>query len=273
MPQGCSQPASQLRSAQYITSGAITWSPGFSAWNTAVAAAMPEPNSIAAGPAFQRGQHRLGRQVGRADGAAVGILELQLVVGIAQEGCGGMDRRHHAAELRIVGAEPLGELGAGTELGGLDHGGSLGVCHQRFSVVRRVVDPSRRASVVRQPPWDPTRRGFILTRPESCAVGAESVKDGTGWDPRRPGLRRRPVRARGSTGGPNPPQRVEGTSAPVRPGVVRARWRTHQAAGRARAAPPQGSAAPRVDPRPSRSPAVARRSAGRPTRRSQTRGA
>ena len=46
-----------------------------------------------------------------------------------------------------------------------------------------------------------------LTRPQSCAVGAESVKDGTGWDPRRPGLRRRPVRARGSTGGPNPPQR------------------------------------------------------------------
>ena len=47
-----------------------------------------------------------------------------------------------------------------------------------------------------------------LTRPQSCAVGAESVKDGTGWDPRRPGLRRPPVRARGSTGGPNPPQRV-----------------------------------------------------------------
>ena len=41
-----------------------------------------------------------------------------------------------------------------------------------------------------------------LTRPQSCAVGAESVKDGTGWDPRRPGLRRHPVRARGSTGGP-----------------------------------------------------------------------
>ena len=81
------------------------------------------------------------------------------------------------------------------------------------------------------------------------------------------------MRTRGSTGGPNLPQRVERSSAPVRPGVVRARWRTHQAAGRARATPPQESAAPRVDPRPSRSPAAARRRAGRPTRRSQTRGA
>ena len=49
-------------------------------------------------------------------------------------------RRHHAAELRIVGAEPLGELGAVTELGGLDHGGSWG---GRFSVVRIAGDGAR----------------------------------------------------------------------------------------------------------------------------------
>ena len=39
---------SQLRSAQYITVGATTWSPGASAMNTEVAAAIPEENSIAA---------------------------------------------------------------------------------------------------------------------------------------------------------------------------------------------------------------------------------
>ena len=43
-------PASQLRSDQYITVGATTWSPGRSARNTAVAAAMPEANSSAAAP-------------------------------------------------------------------------------------------------------------------------------------------------------------------------------------------------------------------------------
>ena len=64
-PQGCSQPASQLRSAQYITWGAITWSPGFSAWNTAVAAAMPEPNSIAAlPPSSEASSASAGRWVG-----------------------------------------------------------------------------------------------------------------------------------------------------------------------------------------------------------------
>ncbi len=39
---------SQLRSDQYITLGARTWSPGESARKTAVAADMPEPSSIAA---------------------------------------------------------------------------------------------------------------------------------------------------------------------------------------------------------------------------------
>jgi hypothetical protein len=39
--RGASVP-SQLRSAQYITLDATTWSPGSRAWNTAVAAAIPE---------------------------------------------------------------------------------------------------------------------------------------------------------------------------------------------------------------------------------------
>ncbi len=38
---------SQLRSAQYITVGAMMWSPGASAMNTDVAAAIPEENTIA----------------------------------------------------------------------------------------------------------------------------------------------------------------------------------------------------------------------------------
>ena len=49
-PQRVASVKSQERSAQYITFEATTWSPGASAWNTAVAAAMPEPNSSA--PAF-----------------------------------------------------------------------------------------------------------------------------------------------------------------------------------------------------------------------------
>ena len=41
---------SQLRSDQYMTFGASTWSPGASAWNTAVAAAIPDANSSDACP-------------------------------------------------------------------------------------------------------------------------------------------------------------------------------------------------------------------------------
>ncbi len=44
-PQVVAKFISQLRSDQYITLGASTWSPGASDWNTAVAAAMPEANS------------------------------------------------------------------------------------------------------------------------------------------------------------------------------------------------------------------------------------
>ena len=43
-------PVSQLRRLQYMTFGATTWSPGCSAWNTAVAAAMPDANSSVSGP-------------------------------------------------------------------------------------------------------------------------------------------------------------------------------------------------------------------------------
>ncbi len=47
-PQRVASVMSQLRSAQYMTFGATTWSPGESAKNIAVAADMPEPNTIAA---------------------------------------------------------------------------------------------------------------------------------------------------------------------------------------------------------------------------------
>ncbi len=49
-PQRVAKFISQLRSDQYITFGASTWSPGASAWNTAVAAAMPDANSAACAP-------------------------------------------------------------------------------------------------------------------------------------------------------------------------------------------------------------------------------
>ena len=45
---------SQLRSDQYMTCGASTWSPGASDWNTAVAAAMPEAKSAACAPCSSR---------------------------------------------------------------------------------------------------------------------------------------------------------------------------------------------------------------------------
>ncbi len=49
-PQGCSSSSSHLRSAQYISLGATTWSPGLRAWNTLVNAAVPEANSSAPAP-------------------------------------------------------------------------------------------------------------------------------------------------------------------------------------------------------------------------------
>ena len=49
-PQRTAWSNSQPRSAQYITRGTTTWSPGDSAWNTAVAAAMPEANRSVAAP-------------------------------------------------------------------------------------------------------------------------------------------------------------------------------------------------------------------------------
>ena len=49
-PQRVAKFISQLRSDQYMTLGASTWSPGDRAWNTAVAAAMPEANSAACAP-------------------------------------------------------------------------------------------------------------------------------------------------------------------------------------------------------------------------------
>ena len=46
-PQRTASVISQLRRAQYMTLEATIWSPGSRAWNTAVAAAMPDENSRA----------------------------------------------------------------------------------------------------------------------------------------------------------------------------------------------------------------------------------
>ena len=49
-PQVSANSASHLRTPQYRTRETSTWSPGSSDWNTAVAAAIPEPNSAQAQP-------------------------------------------------------------------------------------------------------------------------------------------------------------------------------------------------------------------------------
>jgi hypothetical protein len=49
-PHWVAKVISQLRSDQYMTLGASTWSPGARAWNTAVAAAMPLAKSSACWP-------------------------------------------------------------------------------------------------------------------------------------------------------------------------------------------------------------------------------
>ena len=49
-PQVRANSASHLRTPQYRTRETRTWSPGSSDWNTAVAAAIPEPNSAQAQP-------------------------------------------------------------------------------------------------------------------------------------------------------------------------------------------------------------------------------
>jgi hypothetical protein len=50
-PQVSANSASHLRTPQYSTRDTSTWSPGSSAWKTAVAAAIPEANSAQAQPA------------------------------------------------------------------------------------------------------------------------------------------------------------------------------------------------------------------------------
>ena len=93
---------SQLRSAQYITFGATTWSPGSSARKTAVAAAMPEANSSApacAPPPASRSPPRP-RARWRCR-AAVDVAGGIAVVGVAKIGRRHMDRRHDRPRDRI----------------------------------------------------------------------------------------------------------------------------------------------------------------------------
>jgi hypothetical protein len=49
-PQVSPNSASHLRTPQYRTRETRTWSPGSSDWNTAVTAAIPEPNSAHSPP-------------------------------------------------------------------------------------------------------------------------------------------------------------------------------------------------------------------------------
>ena len=93
-PQRLASVASQLRSAQYITRGATTWSPGSSAWKTAVAAAMPEAKSSASGRVLEHGEDALGLPHRGVVGPAVDEARRIGVVLVADEGRGEMDRRH-----------------------------------------------------------------------------------------------------------------------------------------------------------------------------------
>ncbi len=92
-PHCVAKPASQLRSDQYMTFGASTWSPGASARNTAVAAAMPGGKQRRLRAVLQRRKQRLGLVERGVVGAGIGALRAVLVVGVAQVGRGGVDRR------------------------------------------------------------------------------------------------------------------------------------------------------------------------------------
>ena len=106
-PQCVAKVISQLRSDQYITCGASTWSPGASAKNTAVAAAMPEANKAARSPCLERGDHRLGLVERRVVGAGVDAAGAVLVVGVAQVGRRDVDRRRDRASGVVDPAEGL----------------------------------------------------------------------------------------------------------------------------------------------------------------------
>ena len=123
-PRSRPKVVSQRRRPQYITFGATTWSPGASAWNTAVAAAMPEAKVRQAGTALERREQRLGMVEGGVVGAGVGAPGAILVVGIADEGRGGVERRDHRPGGRVDPAHRL--RGQGRRLCvGLAHAGEI----------------------------------------------------------------------------------------------------------------------------------------------------
>jgi hypothetical protein len=66
------------------------------------------------GPALQRGQHRLGRRVGRVLVAGVAEAAAVGVVGVADEGGAGLDRVDDPARRLVDAATGLGQQGVGT---------------------------------------------------------------------------------------------------------------------------------------------------------------
>ena len=107
-PHWVAKVASQLRSDQYITLGATTWSPGARARKQAVAALMPDEKISAFGAAFERGQRRLGLVEGRIVGARIDAAGAIAVVLVALIGARHMDRRHDGLRHRIDPAHGLG---------------------------------------------------------------------------------------------------------------------------------------------------------------------
>ncbi len=100
--------ASQLRSAQYMTFGATTWSPGARARKQAVAALMPDENTSALGASFQGGERCLGlveRGIVRPRVNTSGTVAIILV---ALVGARHVDGRHHGLGDGVDPAHGLG---------------------------------------------------------------------------------------------------------------------------------------------------------------------
>ena len=84
-----------------MTWGAITWSPGASAWKTAGRGRHAGGEQQAARAALERVQQRLGVVDGRVVGAAVAAAAAVLVVGVALVGGRGVERRDQRAGRRV----------------------------------------------------------------------------------------------------------------------------------------------------------------------------
>jgi hypothetical protein len=106
-PRSAAEPFSQLRSPQYMSCGATTWSPSLSARNTAVAAAIPDAKVRLAAPPSSLVQQRFRLNECWVCRPAIGIACPVLVVGIADESAPWWIRRSIRAPARPL--SPGGE--------------------------------------------------------------------------------------------------------------------------------------------------------------------